>query len=48
MKLSTRNQIKATVKSVEQQGVMAKVMLDVAGQTLTAIITADAATDLQL
>jgi len=48
MKLSTRNQLKATVKAVQKDGVMAKVSLDVAGQPMTAIITADAAEDLDL
>ncbi|HEY3365472.1 MAG TPA: TOBE domain-containing protein [Symbiobacteriaceae bacterium] len=48
MKLSTRNQLKATVKSVETQGLMSKVILEVGGQTLTAMITADAVNELEL
>ncbi|MEW8979311.1 MAG: TOBE domain-containing protein [Symbiobacterium sp.] len=48
MKLSTRNQLKGTVKAVEIDGVMAKVTLDVTGQTMTAVITADSARDLEL
>lgn len=48
MKLSTRNQLKATVKSVESHGLSAKVVMDVGGQSMTAIITAEAVTDLDL
>lgn len=48
MKLSTRNQLQGTVKAVEHQGLMAKVVLDIGGQTITAIITSDAANELGL
>jgi molybdopterin-binding protein len=48
MKLSTRNQLQGTVKAVELQGLMAKVVLDVGGQSIVAIITADAANELGL
>lgn len=48
MKLSTRNQLQGTVKAVEIQGLMAKVVLDVGGQTITSIITADSANELGL
>ncbi|HEY3364085.1 MAG TPA: TOBE domain-containing protein [Symbiobacteriaceae bacterium] len=48
MKLSTRNQLKATVKSIETAGLMSKVVLDVGGQTITSMITADAVTELEL
>ena len=48
MKISTRNQLKATVKSVDVNGLMAKVVLDVGGQSITSIITADAVAELGL
>lgn len=48
MTLSTRNQLKATVKSVEKQGLMAQVAMDVGGQSITAIITSQAVDDLGL
>jgi len=48
MKLSTRNQLQGTVKALEVQGLMAKVVLDIGGQTITSIITADAANELGL
>jgi len=48
VKISTRNQLKATVKSVDVNGLMAKVVLDVGGQSITSIITADAVAELGL
>lgn len=35
MKLSTRNQLQGKVKSVDVQGLMAKVVLDLGGQTIS-------------
>jgi len=39
MKLSTRNQLKGTVKSVTSGTVMAEVVVDVGGQEVVAAIT---------
>lgn len=50
MRLSTRNQLKGTVVSIQQGEAMAvvKVRLDGSEQTLTSSITRDAAEDLGL
>ncbi len=39
MKISARNQLKATVKGVQVGDVMAEVVLDVGGQELVSVIT---------
>lgn len=47
MKLSTRNIIKGKVVDLKEDGLMAKVKIDVGnGNILTAVITAEAAKDL--
>ena len=48
MKLSTRNQIKATVTSVSQGEAIANVEMDAGGQRLVASITVEAIHDLGL
>ena len=48
MKLSTRNQIKATVTSVSQGEAIANVDMDAGGQRLVASITVEAARELGL
>ena len=47
-RISGRNQLLGTVASVDIEGLLAKVVLSVGNQRVTAIITADAARDLQL
>ena len=39
MELSTRNQLKGTVKSVALGGIMAEVVVDIGGQEVVAVIT---------
>ena len=46
MKLSTRNQIRATVTSVSQGEAIANVEMDAGGQRLVASITVEAAREL--
>jgi len=46
--ISGRNQLIGRVSKVEMVGLLAKVVLDVGGQTVTAIITSDACRDLGL
>ena len=46
--ISGRNQLIGRVSSVEIVGLLAKVVLDIGGQTVTAIITSDACRDLGL
>ncbi len=46
--ISGRNQLIGRVSKVEIVGLLAKVVLDVGGQTVTAIITSDACRDLRL
>ena len=48
MRLSTRNQIKATVTSVSQGEAIANVEMDAGGQRLVASITVEAARELGL
>lgn len=48
MKLSARNQLKGTVKSVETGIITAKVMVDVGGNELNSVITKEAVEDLGL
>ncbi|MCL5046900.1 MAG: TOBE domain-containing protein [Actinobacteria bacterium] len=48
MQISGRNKLKGTVKSVEVDGLMAKVAVDVSGQQLTAVITRDAVEELAI
>jgi len=48
MKLSARNQLAGTVKSVNEGAAIANVELDVNGQRLLASITVEAARDLGL
>jgi len=47
-RISGRNQLQGTVMEVTVDGLLAKVVLAVAGQRVTAIITADAVKDLAL
>lgn len=46
MQLSTRNQLKGTVKAVVTDQIMAQVTIDVGGQTLTSVITRSAVDEL--
>jgi len=46
--ISGRNQLVGRVTKVQISGLMAKVALDIGGQTITAIITSDACRDLGL
>ncbi len=46
MKLSARNQLTGTVKSVHEGAAIANVVLDVAGQRLVASITVEAVQEL--
>ena len=46
--ISGRNQLHGTVAEVTIEGLLAKVVLDIAGQRITAIITADSARELAL
>ena len=48
MRLSARNQLKGTVVSVKEGAVEAQVVVDIGGQTMTAVITVDAVRDLGL
>jgi molybdopterin-binding protein len=48
VKLSARNQLAATVTSINQGEAIANVVLDVAGQRLVASITVEAVADLGL
>jgi molybdopterin-binding protein len=48
VKLSARNQLPATVKSVNKGAAIANVVLDVAGQRLVASITVEAVDELGL
>ena len=48
MKLSARNQLTGTVKSINQGEAIANVVLDVAGQRLVASITVEAVAELGL
>jgi molybdopterin-binding protein len=48
MKISGRNQIKATVKAITQGGVMSQVVLDFNGAELVSVITNDSARDLEI
>jgi len=48
MKLSARNQLAATVSSINEGTAIANVMLDVNGQRLVASITVEAVRDLGL
>jgi molybdopterin-binding protein len=48
MQLSTRNQLKGTVKSVELGGIMAEVVVDVGGNEVVAAITRGSAEQLGL
>jgi molybdopterin-binding protein len=48
LKLSARNQLKGTVKSINKGEAIANVVLDVAGQRLVASITVEAVDDLGL
>jgi molybdate transport system regulatory protein len=47
-KLSIRNQLACTVKSVEDDGVLGRVNLDFSGTPLAALITSESARDLGL
>ena len=48
MKLSARNQLSGTVKSINKGAAIANVVLDVAGQRLVASITVEAVDELGL
>ena len=48
MKLSARNQLSGTVRSINKGEAIANVVLDVAGQRLVASITVEAVDDLGL
>ena len=47
-RISGRNQLQGTVVEVSVEGLMAKVVLSISGQRVTAIITADAVRELGL
>jgi molybdopterin-binding protein len=46
MQLSGRNQLKAIVKEVKKDGIMAKVVLDYKGDRIVSVITADSVEEL--
>jgi molybdopterin-binding protein len=48
VKLSARNQLSATVRSINQGAAIANVVLDVAGQRLVASVTVEAVEELGL
>ena len=48
MELSTRNQLAGKVTEVKLGGIMAEVMVDIGGQTVTAAITRGSAEHLEL
>jgi molybdopterin-binding protein len=48
MALSARNQLKGTVKSVQMDGLMAEVVIDVGGQEVVSVITRSSAVGLGL
>ena len=48
MRLSARNQLSGTVVSVKEGAVEAQVVVDIGGQTMTAVITVDAVRELGL
>ena len=46
MKISGRNQIRATVKAITRGGVMSQIVLDFNGVKLVSVITNDSANDM--
>lgn len=49
MKISGRNQLKGAIKTVQTDGLVGKVIVEIeGGQAVTALITKDAVDDLQL
>ena len=48
MKISGRNQLKAIVKEVKQDGIMAKVILDYKGERIVSVITGDSVDELDI
>lgn len=48
MELSARNQLQGTVQSVQKDGIMAEVVVDVGGQRLVSVITRSSADRLGL
>jgi molybdate transport system regulatory protein len=48
MKLSARNQVQGTVRSINEGAAIANVELDVQGQRLVASVTVEAVKDLEL
>ncbi len=48
MKISGRNQISGKVTELHKDDIMAKVVLDIGGQNLTAVVTRDAVDDLDI
>ena len=48
MELSTRNQLKGTVTSVQLGGIMAEVVVDIGGQEIVAAITRGSSEHLKL
>lgn len=48
MELSARNQLKGTIKSIKTGGLMAEIVVNVGGQELVSVITANSARRLRL
>jgi len=48
VELSARNQLKGTVKSVQTDGLMAEILVDVGGQEVVSVITRNSAERLGL
>lgn len=48
MKISARNSLKGKITSIVKGQVMAKVAIDVGGQSITALVSVDAVDDLAL
>ncbi len=48
MQLSTRNQLRGTVRSISKGDVLAEVAVDIGGQTVTSVITRGSAEQLNL
>lgn len=48
MELSTRNQLRSTVKEVKSDGIMSEIILDVGGQEMCATITSGSVNRLKI
>jgi molybdenum-pterin binding domain len=48
MKISGRNQLKAKVKEIARDGVMAKVVLDYKGERMVSVVTVDSIDELDI